>query len=162
VDFQPEEEVAEALAAGLPGPLDRARILIPRAEEARDALPEGLRARGALVDVLHVYRTLPADPPEAETTAEMLSNGEIHLLTFTSSSTVRNFVRLFGTDWLGPLSASGKRPIVACIGPITAETARACGLPVDVVPSEGYTVPSLVKAVADYVAACAPRPDTQV
>ena len=162
VDFQPEEEVAEALAAGLPGPLDGARILIPRAEEARDALLEGLRARGALVDVLPVYRTLPADPPEAETTAEMLFNGEIHLLTFTSSSTVRNFVRLFGTDWLGPLSASGKRPIVACIGPITAETARACGLPVDVVPSEGYTVPSLVKAVADYVAACAPRADTQV
>ncbi|MGQ9524452.1 MAG: uroporphyrinogen-III C-methyltransferase [Armatimonadota bacterium] len=147
VEFQPDREVAEALAEGLPGSLDGRRVLIPRAEDARDVLPEILSARGAEVTVLPVYRTVPAEPGTAPEVADMLRQGDLDALTFTSSSTVGNFVRLFGTDWL---AVSPHPPVVACIGPITAETAKNHGLPVDVVPDESFTVPSLVRALVQY------------
>jgi len=147
VDFQPQREVAESLAEGIPGPLEGHRVLIPRAEEARDVLPQMLTSRGADVAVLPVYRTLPAEPDAAPEVAEMLRRGELHALTFTSSSTVTNFAKLFGTDWL---NAAVRRPIVACIGPITADTARQHGLPVDVVPDDSFTVPALVSALVKY------------
>lgn len=147
VDFQPEREVAESLAEGIPDPLEGRRVLIPRAQEARDVLPETLSSRGADVTVLPVYRTLPAEPDSAPEVAQMLRRGELDALTFTSSSTVTNFVNLFGTEWL---DSEARRPVVACIGPITADTARACGLPVDIVPEDSFTIPALVKAVVRY------------
>jgi uroporphyrinogen III methyltransferase/synthase len=79
----------------------------------------------------------------------LLENGEIDCVTFTASSTVENFVRAFGEPVAGRL-LSGSR--VACIGPITAETARKYGVGVDVEADE-YTIPGLVDAVVDLFAA---------
>jgi len=149
VSFVPERAVAEALAEGFPGPLDGMAILIPQAQDARDVLSRVLRERGAAVDVLPVYQTVPNDPPAAAEVAEALSRGELDVLTFTSSSTVTNFVRLFGVEWLR--ACRERRPVIACIGPITAGTAAQLGLPVDIAPEQDYTVPGLVKAIESHV-----------
>lgn len=119
------------------------RILIPRAAEAREELPEGLRALGAEVDEVSLYRAVvPSDPPPEP--LRMLREGEIDALTFTSSSTVRNLVSMLDGD-----TSALKGPLVACIGPITAKTAQELGLRVDVVAEE-YTVPGLVGALRKY------------
>jgi len=117
------------------------RVLLPRALEAREVLPEELRAHGARVDVVPAYRTVPGtgDPG----VLARLRAGDVDAVTFTSSSTVRNFVRLIGDLDLGSV-------IVACIGPVTGETARELGLTVSVEPEE-YTVPALVEALGAYV-----------
>ncbi len=141
-DFVPERFVAEDVMAGL---VERGiagkYVLLPRAELARDVLPDGLRDAGANVDVVVAYRTLPAEPsPEALRRVEA---GEIDIMTFASSSTVRNLVSLLGgrTD---PL----ERSFIACIGPITARTAADLGLRVDLVAQE-YSVPGLVSALVN-------------
>lgn len=120
--------------------LEGQRILLPRAAEARTVLPERLEAAGADVDEVSAYRAVPPDEEELAPVGEQLRAGEIDWVTFTASSTVRNFVSLLGTD-LG-----GAR--VAAIGPITAGTARDLGLTVDVVADE-YTIPGLVGALVD-------------
>ncbi|HET6229137.1 MAG TPA: uroporphyrinogen-III synthase, partial [Longimicrobiaceae bacterium] len=112
-------------------------ILLPRAEVARSVLPDALRGRGADVVEVAAYRTVP-DGAEAESVRRRLAAGEIDVVTFTSSSTAKNFVDLAGTD-LG-----GAR--VASIGPITSATARELGLTVDV-EAEEYTISGLVAAV---------------
>ncbi len=114
------------------------RILLPRAAEARAVLPERLEAAGAVVDEVAAYRAVPPDEEELAPVRERLQAGEIDWLTFTASSTVRNFVSLLGAD------PGGAR--VAAIGPITAGTARELGLTVDVVAEE-YTVPGLLEAL---------------
>jgi uroporphyrinogen-III synthase len=139
--FIPEEYVAESLAAGL-GDVAGRRILLPHAELAREVLADELRARGATVDEIAVYRTLPAAPDPAGL-AE-LKRG-VEALTFTSGSAARNFAALAG------LPAAGPRPVVACIGPVTAAAARQAGLPVDVVAAE-FTLDGLVAALAGYFA----------
>ena len=106
-----------------PAELPGTRILLPRAARGRPVLPDGLRARGAEVVEVEAYRTVP----ETARTAELrswIAAGAIDALTFTSSSTVASFVDAVGTE-------TG-RALVAAIGPITAETARALGLPVHV------------------------------
>jgi uroporphyrinogen-III synthase len=138
VDFVPQEYVAERILDGL-GDVAGQRILLPRAEIARPALAEGLAAAGARVDEIPVYQTLQPAPDPAG--LEALRQG-VDAITFTSSSTVRNFVSLTGTDTIGPA-------IVACIGPITAGTARELGLPVHVVADE-YTIPGLVRALKEH------------
>jgi uroporphyrinogen III methyltransferase/synthase len=120
-----------------------ARILIPRAEVARELLPEELRARGAYVDVVSVYRTIIPDV-DAAGWIQQLIDRQIHAVTFTSSSTVRNFVEMLG-------GREQARPLVhsvalACIGPITAKTAEEYGLTVSVMPGEN-TIPALVDAI---------------
>lgn len=118
-------------------PLAGRRILLARAAEARSVLPEGLEAAGGSVDEVPAYVTLP---PRGEATElrRSLDAGCVDWITFTSSSTVRNFVEMAGTD-LG-------RTRVAAIGPITAGTARELGLRVDAVAEE-YTIPGLVRAL---------------
>jgi len=130
----PERFVAESLLEAFPpGP---GRVLLPRAAVARDALPAGLGERGFTVDVVEAYRTVVARPaPEALTSA-----ATAHAVTFTSSSTVTNYLAVAG-DLPVP-------PVVACIGPITAETARAAGLTVDVVAAE-HTIEGLVTALVE-------------
>lgn len=124
------------------------RVLIPRAAEAREILPQTLRERGATVDVIVAYRTvLPAVDPTPF--AERFRRREIDAVTFTSSSTVRNFVRLFGERKLGAIVAGS---VIACIGPITARTVEELGGRVDVVAQE-FTIPGLVQAMAEYFAA---------
>ncbi|HSQ21235.1 MAG TPA: uroporphyrinogen-III synthase [Coriobacteriia bacterium] len=144
-DFVPDEYVGEGLLEGLciRGVGEGTRVLIPRALEAREVLPEELVARGARVDVVPVYRTVPgAGDPEV---LARLAAGEADAVTFTSSSTVREFARLTAGIDLGGV-------VVACIGPVTAATARELGMDVAVEPSE-YTVPALVEALGTHFAA---------
>jgi len=145
-DLIPERYQAEYLLEALSHiPLTNQKILIPRAEQARDVLPEGLRQMGAEVLVISAYQTLPA-LEGTEPLKEKLSQEAIDCLTFTSSSTVINFLTLFPRQeilsWL-------KKVSIACIGPITAQTARNNGLHVNIVAEE-YTIPGLVKAIEKY------------
>jgi uroporphyrinogen III methyltransferase / synthase len=127
------------------------RVLIPRAKVAREILPEKLREAGAEVVVPPAYESVPSDEG-AERLRKLLENGEVDCVTFTASSTVENYVGAFG-DEAGRLLASSP---VACIGPITADTARRHGIRVDAEATE-YTIPGLVEAVAKLFAS-APEP----
>ena len=145
VDLVPPRFVAESLLDAFPAPTDPAggRLLLVRAAVARDVLPEGLRGKGWTVEVVEAYRTEQA--PLAEEQAAAVAGADV--VSFTSSSTVSNF-----------LAAMGDRPIppaVAAIGPITAATARQHGLAVDV-EAEVHTIDGLVEALVAW-AAKAPR-----
>jgi uroporphyrinogen III methyltransferase/synthase len=139
VDLVPDEFVADGLFAALEaaGPLAGARVLLARAAVGRDVLPDALRRAGAEVDVVEAYRTVRCDANRALVTA--LVDGGLDLVTFTSSSTVTGFV-----DLAGPDRARGAR--AACLGPVTAATARAAGLDV-AVEADPYTVEGLVAAI---------------
>lgn len=127
------EDLADALAEAIvPG----ARILLARAAGARDVLPEQLRARGAQVDVLEIYRAVP--PADVQSRLADCLPG-VDIITFTSSSTVRNFVDALDGSLPG-------RVRIASIGPITAQTARDLGLRVDIIAQE-YTTRGLVDAI---------------
>ena len=142
-DLVPDEAVSEALVEALGGSdLAGRSVFLPRAGGARAMLPEGLRAAGASVDEVTLYVAAPPAEPPAEALA-LVRGGEIDAVTFTSSSTVRNLSTLLGGD-LSPLSSA----LVACIGPSTAEAARAAGLPPDVV-AEDHSVPGLVAALRE-------------
>jgi uroporphyrinogen-III synthase len=141
VDLVPPRFVAESLLEVFPEPTDPAanRVLLVRAAVARDILPEGLRAKGWDVEVVEAYRTEQA--PLAEEQAAAVAGADV--VTFTSSSTVTNF-----------LAAIGDRPIpavVVAIGPITAATARGHGLAVDV-EAEIHTIEGLVDALVAWAA----------
>lgn len=147
-DVVPDEYCAEALAARLApliGPGDR--VLLPRAAQTRDVLVVELQRLGAQVTEVPVYTTRRAEGSAARL-REALAAGAIDAVTFTSSSTARNFAELFTEDerraWQG-------RVAVASIGPITAATAAEYGLPTDVMPSE-YTIPALARALEAYFA----------
>jgi len=161
----PDEYVAEALPASL-GPVAGQRLLLPQAELARDVLAVELSRRGAWVEALPAYRTLPAAPDPAGLAA--LRQG-VDALTFTSASAVVNFVRLVAGGDQYPALAGPPRTafdglplprlsgvVVACIGPITAQAARAAGLPVAVVPA-AYTLDGLVAGLAGHFARPAPQ-----
>jgi len=138
-DVVPSSYVAEALLEAIPNPAGQ-RFLLPRADKARATLRTGLQEAGAEVVEVHAYSTLLAEPsPEALATLE---NG-VDLLTFTSSSTVRNFVSQVGPEHAQ--ACAGQARVVA-IGPITASTARELGLRVDVVATD-YTIAGLVDAL---------------
>jgi len=142
----PEEYRAEGLLAALGREeLRGRRVLLPRAEGARALLPETLAARGAEVDEVIAYRAVRPPEGDVESLRAALATGTVDALTFTSSSTVRNFVAMVGADELRRLVRAG-RPVVACIGPVTADTARALGLDVAVMPTR-YTVPALAAAL---------------
>lgn len=140
-DLVPDEFVAEALLAALTdaGPLHGERVLLARADIAREALVTGLLQEGALVDQVTVYRTVPAQP--SSDLLNRLTEGTIDVVTFTSSSTVRSLVDMLG-------SSSGLLPscTVACIGPVTAATARELGLEPAIVATN-YTIPGLIDAI---------------
>ncbi len=140
------EAVVEAIAGR--GEVQGCRILIPRALEARDALPEGLRARGAVVDVVPVYRTVREAGDGSALAADILA-GRIDAITFTSSSTVRHFVDLVGRD-----AATSGRFAAAVIGPVTAATARELGIGVAIEAAQ-FTVRGLVAALTRHLGAAA-------
>ena len=143
-DIVPEEFRAEALVEKLTPILPpRARILLARAQEARDVLPESLRAHGATVDVASAYETVPELDGGSEL-AERLMRGEIDIVTFTSSSTVKNLVQQLGN--ITPLQQTK----IACIGPVTADTARSFALEPDLV-AEHYTIDGLVNAIKEHM-----------
>jgi len=135
----PAEAIGEALAAALAPHVAGQRVLLPRAEGARDVLPASLRAAGATVEELPLYLAAPpADPPAGA--IEAIRAGQVDVAMFTSSSTVANLARILGGD-LNALSGA----VVACIGPVVAATAREHGLHVDVV-AEPHTIEALVEA----------------
>lgn len=117
------------------------RVLIPRARKARELLPESLREMGAEVEVLPVYETIPAELPSYSRDA--LEEGPVDVITFTSSSTVKNFMRHFPAQLRDRILAEAK---VCAIGPITAETCRKLGLDVDIMPEES-TIPAMADAI---------------
>ncbi|HYT03983.1 MAG TPA: uroporphyrinogen-III synthase [Gemmatimonadales bacterium] len=141
----PRTYVAEAVVAALGERADLRgkRVLLPRAREARDALPDGLRGRGAVVDVIPVYETVRETGDGSALAAAILA-GRIDAVTFTSSSTVRHFV-----DIVGRAAATSGRFAAAVIGPVTAATARELGIAVAVEADE-FTVPGLVDALTRY------------
>ncbi len=146
VDYVPGEYRAEEIVSGLQSLIKPGdRVLLPRADIARQALPEGLAALGAQVDEVTAYHT-EAGRGNAPLITEMLSRGEIDIITFTSSSTVRNFVELLRPDNIPEFTG---RALTACIGPITAQTARELGLPVHIQAKE-YTIDGLLQAILEY------------
>jgi uroporphyrinogen III methyltransferase/synthase len=144
-DLVPDQFVAESAVRALLGAsrVRGERILIPRAAVARPVLPDALREAGAEVVEVAAYTTVQ-DGSGAERVRAMLDRGEVDAVTFTASSTVKNFVELVGAD-VG-------RAKVASIGPVTSETARELGLAVDVEAAE-YTTPGLVQALRGLFAA---------
>jgi uroporphyrinogen III methyltransferase/synthase len=145
-DIVPTEFKAEALveavaaAVGAEG-LRGSRVLLARAAEAREVIPEELTRRGAQVDVVPAYRTVKSarDP---EGLRAMLRDGKIHAVTFTSSSTVTHFLDLMNEGTMELLNGV----TVASIGPITAETAARHGIVSHIMP-ENYTIPALAEAL---------------
>ena len=128
-------------AAGIAG----ARVLLPRAAVAREILPAMLRSAGADVDEVPAYETI-APRGDLSELRDRLAHRTVDLVTFTSSSTVRNFVDLLGPDANDLLAGTP----AACIGPITADTARAAGLDVVVQPST-YTIAAFTEAIVEYL-----------
>ncbi|HXM32352.1 MAG TPA: uroporphyrinogen-III C-methyltransferase [Chthoniobacterales bacterium] len=142
VDLEPEEFVAEALVREFrkKGGMENLRILLARAEKARDLLPKELSALGAIVDEGFAYRTVPETRDDTGARRRLLEEGA-DLITFTSSSTVENFLAL-GLPW-------PTRMQVASIGPVTSKTARDRGLEV-AVEARRHDIPGLVEAVRKF------------
>ena len=142
----PKQYRAEGILEMLtPETLRGKRVLIPRAAQARDILPETLRQWGAQVDIVEAYQTVL---PQADVSAlcSLLREGGIDMITFTSSSTVSNFATLVRDQDL-PRLLSGV--VIACIGPITKRTVEDLGMRPEVVAEE-FTIPGLVRAIIDY------------
>jgi uroporphyrinogen III methyltransferase / synthase len=142
VDLQPEEFVAEAVVRAFAeqGGVENLRILLARAEKARDVLPKQLSSLGAIVDEGFAYRTVPETRDITGARRRLLDEGA-DLITFTSSSTVENFLAL-GLPW-------PKGMQVASIGPVTSKTARDRGLKVDV-EARQHDIEGLVEAIRNF------------
>jgi uroporphyrinogen-III synthase len=143
VDVVPERYVAEALLESLAagGRCDGLRVLIARAEVGRDTLPDGLRAAAAEVDVVAMYRTVPAEENRALLRG-LLEERRIDLAICTSSSSARNLALLAGEELVAGLP-------VACIGPITAESARSYGMEIVAEPAV-HTAEGLIAAIEEW------------
>ncbi|NOX96784.1 MAG: uroporphyrinogen-III C-methyltransferase [Nitrospirae bacterium] len=142
-DFVPREYSSEGIGKEFPEKdLSGQRLLIPRAEEAPQELPRALAGRGAEVKVVTAYRTVKVKSP----LSTCLNHDAIDLITFTSSSTVKNLVGMLDK---GKLIQLKEKTRVAAIGPVTARTAREEGFEVAIMPEE-YTIDALVEAVVDY------------
>lgn len=147
VDLLPQEFVAESLADELRSQVQPGqRILLPRADIARKLLPDALRELGCEVTEIDVYENRPCSDNRQEA-VRMLRNGEIHAIAFTSSSTVRSFVTIMEGEDLSRLLDG---VLIACIGPVAAETAEQLGLPVHVT-AKPHTVQGLLHTLADYI-----------
>jgi len=144
VDLQPDEFVAEAVVREFQkqGGVENLRILLARAEEARDVLPKQLSSLGAIVDQGFAYRTVAETRDDTGARRRLMEEGA-DLITFTSSSTVENFLAL-GLPW-------PKRMKIASIGPITSQTARDHGLKVDV-ESRRHDIEGLTEAIQSFYA----------
>jgi uroporphyrinogen III methyltransferase/synthase len=145
-DLVPQSFRAEAIIAAFRREAIRGRtILLPRAQETRAILPEELTAMGATVREVAAYKTRQASA-DAEALVRRLEEKTIDLVTFTSSSTVKNFKASLPADRFADLAAAVP---TACIGPITADTARRLGFNVRI-EAQTYTIPGLVEAILGY------------
>ena len=142
----PEQYQAEGILETLKPEMMRGKkVLIPRAAKARDILPDTLRRWGAQVDVIEAYRTL-LPKTDSSVLRHLLHERKVDMITFTSSSTVSNFVRLFDGQNLARLVDGAA---IACIGPITRQTVEEMGGHADVVAEE-FTIAGLIRAILDY------------
>ncbi len=144
VDLVPKKFISEGILKSFSGTnLKGKKILITRAAEARDVLPDGLKKRGAKVDVVTAYETVNSGKKKNELEA-LFKENQVDVITFTSSSTVNNFVKIMGRNFSLPKGVK-----IACIGPVTAAAAAKAGIPVDIHQKE-YTIEGLVCALVDY------------
>ncbi|MDD2422361.1 MAG: uroporphyrinogen-III synthase, partial [Heliobacteriaceae bacterium] len=149
VAFMPSEYRAEAIIAGLKDfNWNGIEVLLPRADIARKLLATGLADLGAVVDDVVAYRTVRGDG-DAVLLRQLLRNREIQAVTFTSSSTVRNFIEMLGVEGCKERQELLNGVVLASIGPVTSGTLREAGLWVDVEASE-YTIPGLTRALLQY------------
>jgi uroporphyrinogen-III synthase len=156
VEAVPAEYVAESVVETLAEKVRGKRVLLCRAHVARDVIPRELRKLGAQVDVVEAYETVVPEQSREQLRAALAERGRLgsagvmHAITFTSSSTVHNYVKLLGIR-------SGKSKLVrgllnASIGPVTSETLRRYGLTVDV-QARQYTIPGLIEALIEHAKA---------
>jgi len=147
-DILPETYRAESVVQAFEkiDMLDK-RVLLPRAKEARTVLPDALKQMGAIVDEITAYQTIAVTGHDPKIIAR-IHQADIHMVTFTSSSTVHNFCHLFPDCIKNEVFR--KKVRVASIGPITSETVRKKGLDVSI-EAEEYTIPGLVKAIVDNI-----------
>ena len=145
-DLIPSEFKAEGVLSALGGARVKGQqFLIPRAKVAREIIPDKLRELGALVTVATAYENVrPA--ADAERAKKLFEGKKIAAVTFTSSSTVNNFIEILGQKEYKMLLEG---VAVACIGPVTAKTAEEYGMKIDIMPKE-YTIPALVEAMVEY------------
>ena len=148
VDVVPKEYVAESVVRSLRRRVKGKRVLLVRAKVARDVIPRELRRAGARVDVVEAYETVVPQSSRARLRAALKNPRQRpHVVTFTSSSTVRNFVMLLGGSRVHP-SLDGI--LAASIGPVTSSTLRELGLGVHIEAKE-FTIPGLIDAIIAHV-----------
>lgn len=161
VQVVPKEYIAESVVKSLRTRVKGKRVLLARAKVARDVIPRELRQLGADVDVVEAYETVVPKTSQARLRAALKDpQRRPHWITFTSSSTAKNFVALLGPMWSGPalselelrLRPRKGEPLLegirfASIGPVTSATLRDFGFPVDV-EAKRYTIPGLVAVIA--------------
>jgi len=145
VRMMPEEYVAESVVKGLRDKVNGKRVLLVRAKVARDVIPDSLAAAGAQVDVVEAYETVVPEKSRVRLRGLMKNKDRRpHVITFTSSSTVRNFVELLG---LGRSKAPALANVqLASIGPVTSATLREFELPVEIEARE-FTMGGLIRAI---------------
>ena len=144
VDLVPEKFISEGILESFSGiNLGGKKILIARAAKARDVLPAGLKKLGAKVNVVTAYVTVNSGKKKKELET-LFKENQVDVITFTSSSTVNNFVKIMGRNFSLPKGVK-----IACIGPVTAATAARAGFSVDI-HQEEYTMEGLVQALIDY------------
>jgi len=158
VDIVPKEYVAESVVRSLKKRVKGKRVLLVRAKVARDVIPRELRKSGAQVEVVEAYETVVPESSRRRLAASLNNpSNRPHVVTFTSSSTVRNFVELLRKRSTRPavrtVPTIMRRTIkalagirMASIGPVTSSTLRELGLPVDIAAKE-FTIPGLVEAI---------------
>jgi uroporphyrinogen III methyltransferase/synthase len=140
-DFIPDEYIGEAIMPGL-GDVKDKWILLPRAEIARKELPEAIVKAGGFVHEINVYRTLSA---EVDMDGLQALKSGVDVVTFTSPSTVQNFVAIARRNNLAPLNLPNN-PLIACIGPVTEQAAKEAGFQ-NIVTAKDYTTEGLIEAI---------------
>jgi uroporphyrinogen-III synthase len=162
VDVVPAHYIAESVVKSLQTQVEGKRILLARAKVARDVIPHELRKLGANVDVVEAYETV-VPRTSAMRLHSVLNDSKRRpdIITFTSSSTVRNFLELLGKQWpkgnLCPDRKVGSIPgiLFASIGPVTSTTLQEKGLPVDIEAKE-FTIPGLIQAIVSHASTKVP------
>ena len=148
VDVVPKEYVAESVVRSLRKKVKGKRVLLVRARVARDVIPKELRKAGAHVEVVEAYETVVPQNSRRRLQAALNNpRRRPHVVAFTSSSTVRNFVDLLGSSRRGRAHHSEVNGIrTASIGPVTSSTLRELGLKVDIAAKQ-FTIPGLIDAI---------------
>jgi len=159
VDVVPKEYVAESVVRSLKTKVKGKRVLLVRAKIARDVIPRELRKAGAQVDVVEAYETVVPESSRTRLRATLKNpKKRPHVVTFTSSSTVKNFVELLRPRQTSKAVGGQELPLhtelaaiqMASIGPVTSATLRDLGLTVDI-PAKEFTIPGLIDAIVSAV-----------